>query len=109
MAINLPARVLHAVCRYAQNAGVEKVILFGSRARGTHTPRSDVDLAVAGGDFDAFYWAVKEQTPSLLMFDIVSLDAGVSAELLGEIERDGVVLSDISSALSTIPPYGFRC
>ncbi|MEI3437034.1 MAG: nucleotidyltransferase domain-containing protein [Blautia sp.] len=36
-------------------------MLFGSRARGTNTKRSDIDIVVYGGDFDSFYWDVKEK------------------------------------------------
>ena len=31
-----------------QHPEIECATLFGSRAKGTHTPRSDVDLALAG-------------------------------------------------------------
>ena len=89
---NIPGRVLKDVSAFARRHGIEKIILFGSRARGGHTERSDIDLAVSGGDFNAFYWDVKEKTHSLLMFDLVDLDAGVSEELKTEIERDGVVI-----------------
>lgn len=86
---NIPGRVLKDVSTFARRHGIEEIILFGSRARGTHTERSDIDLAVRGGDFDSFYWDVKEKTHSLLMFDLVDLDAGVSEELKTEIKRDG--------------------
>lgn len=89
---NIPGRVLKDVSAFARRHGIEKIILFGSRARGGHTERSDIDLAVSGGDFNAFYWDVQEKTHSLLMFDLVDLDAGVSEELKTEIERDGVVI-----------------
>ena len=88
----IPDRVLKDVSTFARRHGIEEIILFGSRARGTHTERSDIDLAVCGGDFVSFYWDVKEKTHSLLMFDLVELDVGVSEELKTEIERDGVVI-----------------
>ena len=71
---------------------ITKIILFGSRARGTHTERSDIDIAVYGGDFEHFYWDVKEKTHSLLMFDIVQADVAISDELKQEIEKDGVTI-----------------
>ena len=49
-------------------------------------------LAVCGGDFDGFYWDIKEHAHSLLMIDVVNLDAGVSDNLQRELERDGVTL-----------------
>ena len=67
-------------------------VIRGSRARGTNTERSDIDIAVYGGDFDSFYWDIKEKVHSLLMFDVVEIDAGISEELRKEIKKDGVVI-----------------
>ena len=88
----LPENVIKEIAAYAEKCCVEKVILFGSRARGTNGERSDIDLAVTGGDFSEFCFAVDEQVNTLLMFDVVNLDSCKSAELISEIERDGVVL-----------------
>ena len=92
MKYNLPDRVLRELSYFAQKYSIEKIILFGSRARGTNTERSDIDIAVYGGDFDNFYWDVKEKIHSLLMFDIVQADGSISDELKQEIEKDGVVI-----------------
>ena len=92
MKYNLPDRVLRELSSFAQKYSVTKIILFGSRARGTNTERSDIDIAVYGGDFDGFYWDVKEKINSLLMFDIVQADSSISDELKKEIEKDGVVI-----------------
>ena len=80
------------IITFARRHDIQKIILFGSRARGTHTERSDIDIAVSGGDFDAFYWSIKEDVHSLLTFDIACLDSGISEELKEEIERDGVII-----------------
>ena len=92
MKYNLPERILRELSSFAQKNSINKIVLFGSRARGTNTERSDIDIAVYGGDFDSFYWDVREKTHSLLMFDIVQADASISAELKKEIEKDGVVI-----------------
>ncbi len=92
MKYNLPDRVLRELSSFAQEHSVTKIILFGSRARGTNTERSDIDIAVYGGDFDSFYWDVKEKIHSLLMFDILQADTSISDELKQEIEKDGVVI-----------------
>lgn len=92
MKYHLPARVVRELCSFAKKYSITKIVLFGSRARGTNSERSDIDLAVYGGDFDGFYWDVKENIHSLLMFDIVQADASISEGLRGEIERDGVVI-----------------
>ena len=67
----LPDRVVRELREFARKHGIQKVVLFGSRARNTHTERSDVDIAVYGGDYDGFYWDVKENIHSLLMFDVI--------------------------------------
>lgn len=45
---NIPQRVYRDIRLFAKKHDVEKVILFGSRARGTHSERSDIDIAVLG-------------------------------------------------------------
>ena len=92
MKYNLPDRILRELFSFAQTHSITKIILFGSRARGTNTERSDIDIAVYGGDFDSFYWDVKEKIHSLLMFDIVQADAPISAKLKEEIEKNGVMI-----------------
>lgn len=92
MSYDLPKRTENEIISFAKAHNVEKVILFGSRARGTNTPRSDIDIAVSGGDFDSFDFDIRENVNSLLMFDVVSLDGNVSEGLIAEIERDGVVI-----------------
>lgn len=88
----LPERITREISTFARMHSVQKVVLFGSRARGNNTERSDIDIAVYGGDFDAFYWDIKEKVHSLLMFDIVEMDDSVSEDLIGEIQRDGVII-----------------
>lgn len=92
MRYNIPDRVMRDIINFSKEYNIKKVVLFGSRARGTHTARSDIDILVSGGDFDSFYWAVKEKVHSLLSFDIIEWNAGVSEELKQEIEKDGVVI-----------------
>ena len=92
MKYNIPERIIKEISLFSRKSGVRKVILFGSRARGDCTERSDVDLAVCGGDFDEFYWDVRENVHSLLTFDIVNFDFGISEDLKKEIERDGVTI-----------------
>lgn len=92
MTYNLPERVLKDIIAAAKKCEIETTILFGSRARGTHRERSDIDLAVSGGNFDEFYWLINENVWSLLSFDIVEMDKGISRELEKELTKDGVVI-----------------
>lgn len=93
---NIPDSVMDEVAGFAKKNSVTKVILFGSRAKGTNGERSDIDIAVAGGDFEGFYWDIKEKINSLLSFDIVEFDKTISEELRKEIEKDGVVIYEES-------------
>ena len=92
MPIHLPPRVLRDISKLAAKNHIQRIILFGSRARGTHTERSDIDIAVSGGDFDSFYRDIKNDVHSLLMFDVMNLDDDISEELQKELDRDGVVI-----------------
>ena len=71
---------------------LRNIVLFGSRAKGNNTERSDIDMAVYGGDFDGFYWNIKEKINSLLMFDIIQANSAISDDLKHEIEKDGVII-----------------
>ena len=84
--------VLDEIKNYAKQFDIKKVILFGSRARGDYKEKSDIDLAVSGGNISAFSIMVDEKTSTLLKFDIVNLDASVQQELLQSIDGDGIII-----------------
>ena len=92
MKYNLPERVEREISLFAKKHSVQKIILFGSRARGTNTERSDIDIAVYGGDFTSFYFDIKEKIHSLLSFDVVEADEKISEALKKEIEKDGIII-----------------
>ena len=58
----------------------------------TTPPKTAIDLAVSGGDILPFTFAVDEELPTLLSFDVVNLDAPLQDELRQAIEREGVIL-----------------
>ena len=89
---NLSNKVENAIIDFAKKYNLSKVILFGSRARGDNSPRSDIDLAVEGGDVINFKLAIDEEIPTLLMFDVVNLAENLNEKFLTEIQRDGVIL-----------------
>ena len=86
-------RVYEQIAEFARDAGARRVVLFGSRARGTGQPRSDIYLAVEGcPGFDRLSDRLQDELWSLLRVDVVNLDADVSEELRREIALDGRVL-----------------
>ena len=85
--------VYQQIVSFARDCGAEKVVLFGSRARGDNLPKSDIDIAVAGcRDFGRFLYLIDEHLDTLLDIDVINLDESSSQSLLAEIARDGVVL-----------------
>lgn len=92
MKYNLPQKVEKDIIKIAKKYDLESVVLFGSRARRDNGERSDIDLAVRGGDSIAFAVSIQEEAETLLMFDVVELDKPIKRELLNEIEREGIVI-----------------
>ena len=89
--INVPPVVLKELEDLSHAYQVKRLILFGSRARGDHLPKSDIDLAVSGcRNFPDFAYDVENTTSTLLKFDIINLDEPVSESLLNQIRRDGI-------------------
>ena len=86
-------QVYRQIAEFARDAGARRVVLFGSRARGTNQPQSDIDLAVEGcPDFPALEDRLQNELWSLLRLDVVNLDELSSDDLRAEIARDGKVL-----------------
>ena len=75
--------VIEEIRNLAQKYDIEKVILFGSRARGDFRRTSD---------FAMFALDVDEETSTLLEYDIVNLDRDMQDELRESIEKEGRIL-----------------
>lgn len=83
---------LSAIIDLAKKYNIKRLLIFGSRARGDYKERSDIDLAVSGGDVVGFAVDVDDEVPTLLMFDVVNLDSVVQEELLESIAKEGKVI-----------------
>lgn len=73
-----------------------KIVLFGSRSRGDHRERSDIDLAVYGvsqRDQGSFSDDI-DHLPTLLDFDLVFVTDRTDARLLANIKKDGKTIMD---------------
>lgn len=85
--------ILEELCR---KHGAKKLILFGSRARGDCHERSDIDIAVEGISTASEYLDLVDDIDDsdiIYLVDVVNLDSMlVSAVIVEEIEKDGVVL-----------------
>lgn len=85
-------KVLTSIIDIGKKYDVDKIVLFGSRARGDWRERSDIDIAVYGGNADAFALDIDEDVPTLLKFDIVDMNREVQAELIDSINNEGVAI-----------------
>lgn len=86
--------VYNQIIDIARRYNAQKVVLFGSCARGTNQPKSDIDLAIYGCEaFGELSDSLNEDLWSLLKLDVINMDDEyVSPTLIAEIEKDGKVL-----------------
>ena len=81
---------------FRHNNKVEKAILFGSRAKNTHQPGSDIDIAVDGSfdNLDDLLTLISEMeaVDILQKFDLIDLKKITSKELLEHIARVGIII-----------------
>lgn len=81
--------VLEEVIRICKEHSAREIYLYGSRAKGTHRERSDIDIAVSGAqDFGTLFWQVDE-IPTLYMIDLLNLDTCRNRNLLEDIRLYG--------------------
>lgn len=77
------------VCEEAKNPKADALRIAGT---GDNRPKSDIDLAVQGGDVAGFTDDVNEKARTLLFFDVIDLERPLPEAFRAEIVKDGVVL-----------------
>lgn len=81
--------VIQEVVRLCILFNAKKIILYGSRAKGTATERSDIDIAVSGVEyFDELAMRV-EELPTLYSVDLLNMDTCRNKLLLEDIRQYG--------------------
>lgn len=96
MNCNIPADVLtELISLFERNTAIDKVEVFGSRARGDHTPKSDIDLAIYSKTIskEAFKLLQLElsELPIFYYIDSVHFENATQA-LRDNIKKDGIVI-----------------
>ena len=89
-------RIYQSIADLGKQFKADKIVLFGSRARGDNRERSDIDIAVFGVSKEkqpAFIQAVGS-LPTLLDFDIVFITDNTNEALMKNISQDGVIIMD---------------
>ena len=92
----IPVPVLQAIAS-AGRRHAQRVVLYGSRARGDYHPESDIDIAFFGSIEGFFrFETCMEQLPTLLEYDLVHVSEKTSPAFAENIKKDGIVLMDAS-------------
>jgi predicted nucleotidyltransferase len=92
---------------FLRHPEVSTVTLFGSRAKGTHSERSDVDLAVSGevNPLGAEAIAAElDELPLPYRFEVQALDHIAHRSLREHIQRVGIIVypkAELSGALGS--------
>jgi len=101
-ATSLPAEfprrelILKLARRLAEHPAVERIWLFGSRARGDHFERSDIDLTIEAPAINRAEWTklhldLEEEADTLLLIDFVLMD-DLPESFRHRVHREGKLL-----------------
>lgn len=78
---------------FARYPAIQQVLIFGSRAKGTAKPGSDIDLAVVAPAMDAAtftqLWNELDALPLIFKLDVLHLDTLMQPGLKTRIENEG--------------------
>lgn len=95
MAFDLDEGLLQGIRDIGQKYAIEKIVLFGSRARGDHRPGSDIDLAIfllpelsSRGRLTSDF----EDLNTLLKIDVIFINKNIDVKLMENIQKEGVTL-----------------
>lgn len=101
MTTNLDKQLIQRIQEIGLNYSIDKIILFGSRARGDHHLTSDIDLAIyplPGFEKRGELASDLDDLRTLLKIDTVFIDSQIDLQLLGNIRREGVTLYERSKS-----------
>lgn len=88
---------------------MRRVVLLGSRARGTNFPKSDIDLAYSGGDGFGFEDDLRERLWPLHQVDIIRLDEPISSDLQQQNRRARSLKPLNAILISLTRQFGSTC
>ncbi len=95
MSFNLNENLITSIQKICQNYEVDKLVLFGSRARGDNKLTSDVDIAVfvpQNMEKKGYFIDEFDNLNTLLKIDLVFIDNYTDKRLINYIERDGIII-----------------
>jgi predicted nucleotidyltransferase len=92
--------------RLARHPAVDRVWLFGSRARGDNFERSDIDLAIEPPSLDRNDWLkikldFEDEAPTLLLIDLIRFE-DAPEHLREQIRDEGIVIYERARSSSSL-------
>lgn len=89
----LPERTINELLEYFKTKSeIEKVVIYGSRAKGTYKNGSDIDFAIwTNKDSLANIAAELDELPTPYMFDVTNYKTLPHENLKKSIDKDGIV------------------
>lgn len=95
MSFNLASKITEELRAIADKYLVQKIILFGSRAREDNNKFSDIDIAIyplPGFTDEGRLCSDIEDIETLLKIDMVFINKNTDEKFINNIEKDGVVI-----------------
>lgn len=96
-----PAVLTHMADVLRQHPEVERAVLFGSRAKGSARPNSDIDLALYGAIPTLVLERIAEELdelPTPYLFDLQAIEGLQNPALLAHIQRVGIEIYSSAQA-----------
>lgn len=92
--MNLEKRIIDEIINISSKyKHINKIILFGSRARGDNSPKSDIDLAIyADESVLEFIEDIEINVNTLLEFDFSDMNSICDEFFIQQVEKEGKVI-----------------
>ena len=92
--MNLDKIVLNEIIEISKKySKINKVILFGSRARGDNGDRSDIDLAIyCEKSISDFIEDIENNTTTLLEFDFSDMKSVNDELFIEQVNKEGIII-----------------
>lgn len=86
--------IINEIKKIASKEKLNKVILFGSRARNDNSERSDIDLAVYTDNIQSYnnFLQALDDIETLLKFDVTLIEEDMNEEFLNSIAKEGKII-----------------
>lgn len=95
--VNLDKDIIDSIIKISKRYyNIEKVVLFGSRARNENSLKSDIDLAIYlnknTSNISDFIYDIENECPTLLEFDFSNMNNIHDEIFINEVKKDGVTI-----------------